>query len=371
MIGIFMAKVKMFLRNPWTFVIMVVMSIGFALVLGSGDPATVKIPVYAADDSIRNSVVGDLLKESDAYSIQWVSKERVKQQVKSGNAEVGLLLNRNEYDVIVGVSSANANLIQRSVREAYMKKAQYNQIAVETGANSPTEKREAMGQLETSMNDPVYTVESSYFTGSEAKSVDMTFHTLFGFTLFFVIYTIAYNVFYMLLEKKEGIWDRVILSPVQKWEMYTANFLYTFLTGYMQVAIVFLVFRYVVGVDFNGRFWETLLLIIPYVFAIVALSILITGIVKTVQQFNAVIPILAVSMAMIGGAYWPIEIVESKFMLLLSKFDPITYGMEILNGVAIYGYPIDELLYPISILLLMGVLMTGIGIHLMERRYVS
>lgn len=106
------------------------------------------------------------------------------------------------------------------------------------------------------------------------------------------------------------------------------------------------------------------------IFAIVALSILITGVVKTVQQFNAILPIVAVSMAMIGGAYWPLEIVQSEIMLALAKVVPITYGMEVLNGAAVYGYTIDELIFPISILVLMGVLMTGIGIHLMEKRHV-
>ncbi|HLR70205.1 MAG TPA: hypothetical protein VK085_02090 [Pseudogracilibacillus sp.] len=59
--------------------------------------------------------------------------------------------------------------------------------------------------------------------------------------------------------------------------------------------------------------------------------------VKTIEQFNAVIPIVSVSMAMIGGVYWPLEIVASKFMLMLSKIVSITYRMEVLNGVTIYG----------------------------------
>ena len=64
---------------------------------------------------------------------------------------------------------------------------------------------------------------------------------------------------------------------------------------------------------------EACLLIIPYVFSIVALSILLTAIVKNVQQFNAVIPIVSVSFAMIGGAYWPLEIVESTVFDCLIK----------------------------------------------------
>ena len=66
---------------------------------------------------------------------------------------------------------------------------------------------------------------------------------MFGFTLFFVIYTIAYNVLPILIEKNEGVWDRMILSPLRKWEMYAANFIYSFVTGYLQVLLIFLDFR--------------------------------------------------------------------------------------------------------------------------------
>ena len=52
------------------------------------------------------------------------------------------------------------------------------------------------------------------------------------------------------------------------------------------------------------------------------------------------------------------------------KAIPITYGMELLKGATISGLSYSELLYPISILILMGVVMMGIGIRLMERRHV-
>ena len=163
----------------------------------------------------------------------------------------------------------------------------------------------------------------------------------------------------------------MILSPLRKWEMYVANLIYSFVTGYLQVLIIFFIFRYVIGVDFNGRFMEACLLLIPYVFSIVALSILLTAIVKTYNNLTQLFRLFPVSLAMIGGAYWPLEIVESPVLIALSKLNPITYGMEILNGEStVYGYPFEELLFPISILLLMGVVMTGVGIHLIERRHV-
>src|SRR5699024_3532549 len=156
----------------------------------------------------------------------------------------------------------------------------------------------------------------------------------------------------------------------KKWEIYMANLLYSFFVGYIQIVIVFSIFYYVFDFDFNGRFIEVLLLSIPYVFTIVSLMILVTSIVKTTQQFNATIPLVAVGMAMIGGAYWPLEVVENKVMLFLAKLMPVTYGMDILNGLTLYNKSIDELLFPVNILLFLGVLFAGIGIHIMERRHI-
>ena len=66
------------------------------------------------------------------------------------------------------------------------------------------------------METPIFKIEKSNFRGSDTIIYNSTFQSLFGFTLFFVIYTIAYNVLPILIEKKEGIWDRMILSPVEK-----------------------------------------------------------------------------------------------------------------------------------------------------------
>src|SRR5690625_3197318 len=122
--------------------------------------------------------------------------------------------------------------------------------------------------------------------------------------------------------------------------MYACNLLYSFLVLYLQVVLIFSIFRYIVKVDFYGTFDQTLLILIPYVLAIVALSTFLVGIVKSVQQFSAAVPIVAVSMAMIGGAYWPLEIVDSSFMIMLSKLVPITYAMDALQGVTVYGQTI-------------------------------
>src|SRR5699024_7243777 len=99
--------------------------------------------------------------------------------------------------------------------------------------------------------------------------------------------------------------------------------------------------------------------------------VLIVGIVKTVQQFNVAIPIVTLSTAMLAGAFCPPEIVDSDFMLLLSNIIPITYRLDSLNGITSSGYTCEDMLEPTAILLLMSVVFTGIGIHLMEKRFIT
>lgn len=360
MSGIFIAKLKWLYRDPWTFVLMTFMSILFALIIGGNSFAKVTVPAYAEDEQVKDIV--NMLEDQNVFEIEWVSdKDEIDQKISSGKREFGLLLRQDNFKIIVGINSPNVNLLEQSVENAYIKKKQINELELVSHQNNL--KKELT-------TNPVFQLKSESFHGKNTFIYDGNLHPLFGFSLFFVIYTVAYSVFQIVMEKNSGLWDRMILSPVRKWEMYVTNFLYSFFIGYIQVLIVFLVFRYIVKIDFHGAFWQMAISLIPYVLSIVALSILITGFVKTVQQFNAVIPIVSLGSAMLGGAFWPLEIVESKFMLTLSKFMPITYGMEVLNG-AIYGYSFEQILYPVSILLLMTVLLTGLGIHLMEKRYIS
>ena len=50
--------------------------------------------------------------------------------------------------------------------------------------------------------------------------MDRPLQSLFGLSLFFVIYTIAFNVVHILEEKQARIWERMTLSSIKRWEMY-------------------------------------------------------------------------------------------------------------------------------------------------------
>ncbi|WP_243290871.1 ABC transporter permease [Bacillus sp. FJAT-47783] len=364
--AILQTKIRLFIRKPWLFLIMTVLCVIFAIFVGKGTKPIIEIPVFSEMNEEDTAIVMEKLKESKSFRFDLLTENEVEKQVSEGKVEAGIVLKEDDFTILTAANTPNLTLIQQYVSDVYSEYVQNEQLIAKF-----TNKEAVKQALQASKENPAFTIEKKNFTNDETVIIDTQLQGLFGFSLFFAIYTIAYTVVSILEEKEAGIWNRIVLSSVKKWEMYVANLLYSFVLGYIQIVLIFCMFKFGAGVDFHGAFLRVLLLLIPYVFAIVAMSVMITGFVKNSRHFQAMIPLVSVSMAMIGGAFWPIEIVSSDIMVTLSKFVPITYGMELLKGATIYGLSFTDMLYPIAVLTFMGVVMMGVGINVMEKKYSS
>ncbi|WP_368652031.1 ABC transporter permease [Ornithinibacillus sp. 4-3] len=366
--GILLARVREFIRNPYTFLMFTAMSVLFAWVIslgGTGESGGVPVPIYTEKGAENYQ---SILEENAAFQFYSVDETRLEKEIREGKADVGVRLFEDDYHILVGVESPNIGLIQQTIQEVYAENIQetfIQEVAQDKGMNSD----DLISSYREVVSEGLIDVSVHSFAGEESWQYDGDVHRIGGFAIFFAIYTIAYGVVKILTEKRTGIWDRMILSPVKKSEMYIANLLYSFIEGYLQIIIIFAVFYFWKDITFNDQIGNILLMLIPYALAIVAMSILITALVKNYEQFHASISVIAVSLAMIGGAFWPLEIVSNPILLFLAKLNPVKYGLDIIQGAAVYGYSFTELLQPISVLLLMAVLFTGLGIHLMEKRY--
>lgn len=364
--AIIQSKFRIFLRKPWLFIIMTVVCIMFAFFIGKNTYSKITVPIHTNLPQEEYDVLLKKLNESDLFIFEQRSSKEVRNDVKNGNAEAGLHIEGEEVTLIANAETGNVPLLNQYVQTVYTEYLQKKELLNTVEAQDEKDKLEEV--WDTALTNPIFTVEQENFRNKESKVIDTQLQGIFGFSLFFVIYTIAFNVIHILEEKEDRIWNRMIVSSVKKWEIYAGNLIYSFLMGYVQVVLVFITFHFGAGVDFYGGFVKTLIILIPYVLAIVSLCMLLAGISKTTRQFNALVPLFSVSLAMLGGAYWPIEIVSSDFMLMLSNISPLLYGMEALKGATIFNYGYMELFKPISVLMLMAVVMMGFGINLMEKR---
>ncbi len=218
------------------------------------------------------------------------------------------------------------------------------------------------------LEQPALRVTSTQVESAEEFAYNSRTQGVFGMGLFFVTFTLLFGVNMILEERRMGIWDRVIVSPASKASMFGGHFLFTFLTGIVQLLVVYAVFHYVFGVGLGPTWPVALVVAVVYCLAITALGMLLAGLVNNAQQMNVVIPIVAVSMAMIGGAYWPIEIVSNRIMLGLSQALPMRHAMDALKGVAYHSWDFAQAAPHMLFLVVFALVCAVLGIWLVDRR---
>ncbi|MEC2072615.1 ABC transporter permease [Alkalihalophilus marmarensis] len=365
--SVFLLQWQRFRRSPMlvlSFFVLTIIFVAFIAGFSSGDQ---KLTVSTfADDTLTEEEKEawiTTLNESDAYEFVWVDEVAAKQSVSLGEESIALKLLPNDYRLVVATEDPSRFAIEAYLQKVYREELRLQQL------DASFENKEIRSDVIEYMQEPALQVKTSALGGDQSSSNQFEqVHALVGMTLFFVIYTIIYSLMNVVDEKQLGTWDRLIISPVKKWQVYLGHLAFSFVIGYLQIILIFILFIFGFGFDLGDRIGTILFVIACYTFTIVAVGILLIGLSKSSQQLNAIIPIVASGMAMLGGAYWPIEAVTNDILLTLSKGMPILYGMEALKGAALYDRGIVALAEPISILLLIGVLCMGVGMNLMERR---
>ncbi|MGG4095273.1 hypothetical protein [Paenibacillus lautus] len=138
--------------------------------------------------------------------------------------------------------------------------------------------------------------------GGELVRHDMGLQLLFGFSLFLVMFTVGFKVNTITKDKASGVWNRLILSPVRKTEMYMGHLLYSSLIGVLQ----------------------------------------------SPEQFGTLFPSIIPIMPLISGGYMPPGTITNPILLGIAEVIPLTHAMKALTGIAVYGYGIADLWLPIS-----------------------
>ena len=57
---------------------MTAMSIGFAFILGGNNQEnSIQVPIYAEDEAIHESLLGEVIEESEIFVFKWMTKEEL------------------------------------------------------------------------------------------------------------------------------------------------------------------------------------------------------------------------------------------------------------------------------------------------------
>jgi ABC-2 type transport system permease protein len=110
-------------------------------------------------------------------------------------------------------------------------------------------------------------------------------------------------------------------------------------------------------IDLGGNFLALLLVLFAYVLAMNGLGLLFSGFVSSPQQLGAIAPVIIVSTSMLGGTMWPLEMITNKALLFAANLMPQKWAMDGMRSIIVYNGDFSNVMYPVSILLLIAVIL--------------
>ena len=358
--GIWLARLQNLKRRPFVLISMTVMTIVFAYVLSGSVGSRLSLFVHA-DDSTMSQEVLKSLQQNEEFNITLLSEEELKETIKEKRDKIGVILHEKTYSILSDTETDIVQSLSLEIESAYNELTFRNQV-LQVGGE--TKWKEVKKGLE----EEAFQIKAASMDESKVFRYDGALQSLFGFMLYFVFYTISINVQFILEDKRSGVWNRLKLASIGRFQLYFGHLSFSYIIGLVQMLLVIFVFRFLIGTNMYGALWKVLVIASIFVLLVMAFSLFVISLVKTVSQSSVIISLLAVAFAMIGGAYWPLEIVQSAGLLAMKWISPIFYGMEAMKRVTVYGETLSAVWTYLSLMILLAGILITLGVLLLEKR---
>jgi ABC-type multidrug transport system permease subunit len=189
-----------------------------------------------------------------------------------------------------------------------------------------------------------------------------------GFSITFLLLGMLLGVSLGVLDERDwGTFDRVRTLPVPARNILIGKLTVRFGVGVVQMILLFIVGYYLFDISLGPEPWALMLPIIGIAFAGTAFGLIIAAV---AHGRDAVLPfgsIVIVTMAAIGGCWWPIDL-EPPWMRTVALAFPTTWAMEAFNDLMIRWRGADAAYRPTVVLLSYGLVYLAVGLSLFRRR---
>lgn len=354
--NVFLLQWKRLMKQPLLVMMFLGLTILFVFFMGGAQiNSSVTVPVYSEDlteEELMDWV--DRLNEDDAIVFEATDYETAQEDIRMNESAFAMQIEDDTYRFLAGRQDEQLPAVDQHVNQIFTEHFRLEEV------------REEFPESDIEVQEFITVSGSKLADGSEVQA-QYQLPLLIGMTFYFSVFTILFLQMNLIEEKRMGTWNRLIFSPISKTQLYLGHLTHYYVVGLGQILLSFYILTNMLGLDLGTNYLSMAAVTLSFIFAIVSLGMLVTAIVPSPQSLQVVIPIVATSMAMLGGAFWPIEIVSNRFLLFIAELMPIKHGLNGMVDAIANGQPVGELLQPIGILLLMGILFMGIGINLMER----
>lgn len=165
----------------------------------------------------------------------------------------------------------------------------------------------------------------------------------------------------IILERKTWTLQRLAVMPLSRAQILGGKLLARFATGMLEYALMF-AFGLLLGVRYGDDPLAILLLAVAFTLAVTALTLALTGLLKTEAQGRGIALFLTLTLAPLGGAWWPLDIVPA-WMRTAGHISPVAWVMDGFTSVVSNGGNLGTVMVPILVLLGMTVVFFAVGVR--------
>ncbi len=170
-----------------------------------------------------------------------------------------------------------------------------------------------------------------------------------GMGSMYVMFTVLGGTAVLLRERRQWTLQRLAVMPLTRAQLLGGKILAYFTLGMIQYFVIFAVGA-AVGLQFGHDPLGLLVIMIAFVLCITALAFALASYMQTEQQAAGTARLLALTLAPLGGAWWPIQIVPG-FMQAIAKLSPISWAMQGFHELIFYGGSLVTVLPEAGVLL--------------------
>jgi ABC-2 type transport system permease protein len=182
-----------------------------------------------------------------------------------------------------------------------------------------------------------------------------------GMGTLYVIFTVLAGTSNLLRERQQWTLQRLAALPLTKAQILGGKILGYFTLGMIQYGVVFAV-GLVIGLDFGNDLLAMVLVMAAFALCMTALALLLATLVTSEGQANGLRNLLALTLAPLGGAWWPLEIVP-EFMQQIGHLSPVAWAMDGFQELIFNQGTLVDVMPEIGVLLAIALVLFGIGVR--------
>ncbi len=190
-----------------------------------------------------------------------------------------------------------------------------------------------------------------------------------GFAVTFLLIGMLMGVSLALIDEHDwGTLERLRSASAPLWTTLTGKLLARFVVGFIQMAVLFAAGYVLFGISLGRTPAALMMPAAAIAFAGAAFGLIVAGIGRTRDAVLPVGAIVIMTMAAIGGCWWPMDL-EPAWMQQLALALPTTWAMRAFNDLMIRNLAASSAILPAAVNFGFGIIYTVVGVAIARRRF--